>query len=295
MEWGPREAAQTVVCVHGLSRNGRDFDVLAERLAAQGVRVAAPDLPGRGASGWLTDPDDYALPLYLGAMTTLLARLNASSVDWVGTSLGGFIGMHIAADPRSPIRRLVLNDFGAKVSAAALHRIGSYVGSAPTFADRTEAEVYFRRIHAPFGALSDAHWQHIVQHSVVEMPNGRLRLHYDPRIGKQFDWPFMLDLNLWHVWEKVTAPVLLLRGAQSDLFPARVAIDMTRRGAAAQAGRVQLVEFPDCGHAPSLMAPDHIAPVLRFLAAQDVHDRANASAEDIDVRGNVLAPKSRVA
>ncbi len=278
MEWGPRDAAQTVICVHGLSRNGRDFDVLAERLARQGIRVVAPDLPGRGRSEWVSNPDDYALPLYMSAMAALIARLDVAWVDWVGSSLGGFIGMHVAVEPGSMIRRLVLNDFGAKVAATALRRIGGYVGAAPTFDSSAEAEAYLRRVHAPFGTLTDAHWRHIVDHSAVDAGNGKLRLHYDPRIAKQFSWPLMVDLNLWRVWDQVPGPVLLLRGASSDLLPSAVAVEMTRRGLAAREGRMEYVEFDDCGHAPSLMLEGHLVPVLQFLLAKDADARPAASA-----------------
>src|SRR4029079_2356004 len=154
--WGPRDAQRTVICVHGLTHNSREFDFLAARLVERGMRVVAPDLPGRGRSDPLANAEDYGTPLYVAAMAGLIARLGVRDVDWVGTSLGGHIGMELAARPGSPIRRLVLNDFGARIPAAALLRIGKYLRNTPRFPTLAEVETYLREIYAPFGPLSDA-------------------------------------------------------------------------------------------------------------------------------------------
>ena len=161
-EWGAPEAGRVVVCVHGLTRNGRDFDALAAALAGAGCRVVCPDVVGRGDSDWLGDPAGYGFPRYLADMTVLLARLEAEAVDWVGTSMGGLIGMMLAAQPGAPIRRLVINDVGPFIPLAALERIGGYVGRAPVFADLGAAEAYLRDVYAAMGALSDLQWRHLV-------------------------------------------------------------------------------------------------------------------------------------
>jgi pimeloyl-ACP methyl ester carboxylesterase len=276
VEWGPEDAEQTVLCVHGLSRNGRDFDMLAQRLAAENVRVVAPDLSGRGRSQWLDSAEEYETQFYLSSMAALIARIGAAEIDWVGSSLGGFLGMHLAAKNGTPIRRFVLNDFGARVSGIALQRIGSYVGHERRFGSLADAEAHLRQVHAPFGPLTDAQWAHIVEHSAIMTDDGKFRLHYDPRIAHHISWPVLLDVTLWDVWEKVACPVLLLRGAQSDLFRASTAQEMTKRGQAAAKGLVKLIEFHDCGHAPSLMLENHMAPVLDFLLA----DRARTGTTD---------------
>jgi pimeloyl-ACP methyl ester carboxylesterase len=185
-EWGSAKTGQTFVCVHGVSRNGRDFDVLAAALAERGARVVAPDLPGRGRSEWLAAPSHYTDRAYMRAMAALIARLDVERVDWIGTSLGGHIGMLMAAQPATPARRLVLNDFGARVGAAALRRIGDYLGKRWSFASMDEVEAHLRSIHAPFGTLSDEQWRHLARHSVVPDGAGRLRFHFDSAIGMRF-------------------------------------------------------------------------------------------------------------
>ena len=267
--WGHQDAERTVVCVHGLTRNSRDFDFLAQRFAALGMRVVAPDLPGRGRSAPAARAEDYGTPLYLAVMGALIAHLGVSEVDWIGTSLGGHIGMELAARPGSPIRRLVLNDFGARVPVAALQRIGSYLRNARRIRTLPEVEAYLREIYAPFGPLSDAQWRHIAQHSVVE-EGGQLQLNYDPRIVTQFSRPMFLDVALWRVWEQVACPVLILRGQHSDLLLAETVVEMKRRGLAAEHGRVQSIEMPNCGHAPALMADEQIRLIEDFLLAEPV-------------------------
>jgi len=264
-EWGAQPAGQTVVCVHGVSRNGRDFDPLAADLAAQGARVIAPDLPGRGRSAWLPSGAHYTDRAYTRAMATLIARLDAEQVDWVGTSLGGHIGMLMAAEPGSPIRSLVLNDFGARVSAAALRRIGLYLARHWSFDTLNEAEAHLREVHAPFGRLSDAQWRHQAEHSIVPDGKGRLRFHFDPLIAQRFSIPILFDIVLWPLWDAIECPVLVLRGEHSDLLSAATLAEMQRRGPAARAGRVQVVELPHCGHAPALMEAGQIEIVRRFL------------------------------
>jgi pimeloyl-ACP methyl ester carboxylesterase len=264
-EWGPRTASRTVVCVHGVSRSGRDFDALASALGARGVRVIVPDLPGRGRSEWLATAEHYTDRAYTGAMATLIARLDTDEVDWIGTSLGGHIGMLLAAQRATPIRRLVLNDFGARVSAAGLRRIGGYLARTWRFKTLEEVEAHLREALAPFGALSDAQWHHLAVHSAVRDPDGGWRFHFDPAIGARFGVPIWLDNVLWHIWDKIDCPVLILRGADSDLLCAHTVEQMLSRGRAAEAGKVRAVEFAGCGHAPALMEREQIAVIEDFL------------------------------
>ncbi len=266
-EWGDEAAARTVLCVHGLTRNGRDFDVLAAALAAAGWRVVAPDVLGRGRSEWLRRPEDYSYPVYLAAIAALIGRLGVDSVDWIGTSMGGLIGMMLAAQPGTPIRRLVLNDIGPFIPKAALQRIADYVGHDPRFEALAAVEAYLRHVHAPFGALTDEQWRHLAEHGAVPADRGHLRLHYDPAIAQAFKAAPLDDIALWPIWEAVACPALVLRGAESDLLSHPTAEEMTRRGAAASRGLVRLSTIAGAGHAPALMAADQIAIVREFLAA----------------------------
>ena len=264
-EWGPKDAEQVVLCVHGLTRNSRDFDFLARRLANKGMRVVAPDLPGRGRSDWITTPTDYATPLYLAATAAVIARTGAAEVDWIGTSLGGHVGMEMAALDGAPIRRLILNDFGARISGAALQRIGSYLRIKRHFEDIPALEAHLRSIHEPFGKLTDAQWRHMAEHSAVKTEEGDYRQHYDPAIGRAFSWPLMVDIALWNIWERVSCPTLVLRGEDSDLLHASTVREMQKRGAAAKKGLVRAIEVRDCGHAPPLMSDAQISIVEEFL------------------------------
>lgn len=264
-EWGSRDAEQVVVCVHGLTRNSRDFDFLARRLVAKGMRVVAPDLPGRGRSAWVTPATDYATPLYLAATAAVIARTGAAEVDWIGTSLGGHVGMEMAALEGAPVRRLVLNDFGARISGAALQRIGSYLRIKRHFDDIPAIEAHLRSIHEPFGKLTDAQWRHLAEHSAVKTEEGNYRQHYDPAIGRAFSWPLMVDIALWSVWEQVSCPTLILRGEDSDLLHASTVRDMAKRGRTGKAGLVRSVEVRGCGHAPALMNDAQISIIEEFL------------------------------
>jgi pimeloyl-ACP methyl ester carboxylesterase len=276
-EWGPPAAERTVICVHGLSRTGRDFDALAAALAGQGARVVAPDLPGRGRSEWLASPNHYTDRAYTRALSALIARLDVERVDWIGTSLGGHIGMMMAAERATPVARLVLNDFGARVSAAALRRIGVYLARSWRFASIDAVEAHLREVHAPFGTLSDAQWRHLAEHSVVPDAAGDLRFHFDPGIGIRFGIPLWLDVVLWQIWDEIDCPVLIVRGANSELLSAGTVADMTRRGRAAKAGKVSAVEIAGCGHAPALMDEAQIAVVSKFLFSDPASPAAAGS------------------
>lgn len=259
-EWPGPKAARTVLCVHGLTRNGRDFDALAEALSDR-YRVVCPDIAGRGKSEWLNHPAEYAYPLYIADMATLIARLDVEEVDWIGTSMGGIIGMLLACQTGAPIRRMVINDVGPLIAKEGIARIGTYVGRDPSFRDIDELEAALRILAASFGPLSDAQWRHLATHSARQKDDGSLGFAYDPRIGDAFrDAP--TDIDLWAQWDAIRCPVLVLRGAQSDLLRPADAEAMTSRGP-----RAKLVEFPGIGHAPALMAEDQIAVIRDFLLA----------------------------
>jgi pimeloyl-ACP methyl ester carboxylesterase len=258
-EWGQASAQPPVICVHGLTRNGRDFDYLARALEGDGRRVFCPDIVGRGKSDWLANPADYNNAQYLTDITVLIARTGAESVDWVGTSMGGLIGMLLAAEANTPIRRLVINDAGPFIPLVALKRIGAYVGQSPVFDDLEAVEKHMREIYAPFGDLSDENWRHFARFGTRTMPNNKLSLAWDPAIAQ----PILAvdrDVDLWLAYDRIRCPVLLLHGLHSDILPTPIAREMTQRGP-----RAELVEFPKIGHAPALMDPKQIAIIAEFL------------------------------
>jgi pimeloyl-ACP methyl ester carboxylesterase len=260
LEWGDPRNRDTLICVHGLTRSSRDFDDLARALCGR-FRVVCPDLAGRGDSDRLADPRSYAVPQYLADMVTLIARLDAESVSWLGTSLGGLVGMALAAQAGTPVKKLVLNDAGPLVSRIALQRIGSYVGKVPTFATLDDAVNYVRTISAPFGPHSDAQWRFLAETWVRKQSDGTWRPHYDPRIAQAYSsQPLDKDLDLWPLYDAVRCPMLVLRGEQSDLLSRDTAAEMARRGP-----KAKVAEIRGVGHAPTLMHADQIAVVREFL------------------------------
>lgn len=261
-EWGDPENDRTLVCTHGWTRNGRDFDYFADALQAD-YRVVCPDLPGRGRSEWLTVKEDYGYPVFCADMAALLARLRAEQVDWVGTSMGGIVGMLLAAAPCSPLRRLVLNDVGPYISKEALARIAQYVGKEPHFSNLDAVERYLREINAPFGTLTDEQWAHYARHHARPVDEGGYRLAYDPAIALPLTRKDLDDVNFFPVYDSVCCPVLLLRGSESDVLLRATAEEMCRRGP-----RARLVEFPGVGHVPPLMAEDQIAVVRNWLLGE---------------------------
>jgi pimeloyl-ACP methyl ester carboxylesterase len=259
-EWRSNLAdAPCLVAMHGLTRNGRDFDAVAASLSDR-FNVVCPDVVGRGKSGWLPDGALYSYPQYLADAAALIARLATASVDWLGTSMGGLVGMMLAAQPSTPISRLILNDVGPFVPKASLERIGSYVGQDPRFADFIALEAYLREVLADFGKLSDADWAHMALHSARRRPDCSYGLAYDPAIAQAFRAGPIADVDLWPVWDRISCPVLILRGGQSDLLLADTAAQMVRRKANAT-----LVEFPECGHAPALMDAEQIGVIRDWL------------------------------
>jgi pimeloyl-ACP methyl ester carboxylesterase len=261
-EWGSDGAGPPVVCVHGLTREARDFAVLARHLAASGRRVLCIDQVGRGRSDWLTDPLQYHLLQYASDVNVVLAWARVDQVDWIGTSLGGLVGLMLAAQGGdNPIRRLVLNDVGPFIPTHALQRIGRYLGTAPErFHTITAAETHLRRILAPFGALSDEDWRHLTEHSFRrDEDDGHFVQRHDPAISRTYrHWQF-LNVDLWRTWNLLECPVLVLRGEESDFLTRGVAERMCRTPT------VQAIEVPGCGHAPMLTVPEQIAHVAGFL------------------------------
>lgn len=262
MDFGDKSRERVLVCVHGLTRNGRDFDRLGIAMARD-FRVIEVDVAGRGRSGWLADKSAYGLPTYLKHMAAFLDYRGLSEVDWLGTSMGGLIGMIMAAQPESPIRRLILNDVGPFIPKSALERIGQHVGEDPRFRNLQEAAQYFREIYADFGIPDEVGWSELTLHSTVRQEGGGYSLHYDPAIGEPFREPLQ-DMDLWAVWDAIECPVLVLRGERSDVLTRETAREMTRRGP-----RAELVEFADCGHAPSLMSEEQIRVVHEWLLSFD--------------------------
>lgn len=260
-DWGAATAEDVVVCVHGLSRNGRDFDALARHLSSR-RRVVCPDMPGRGRSDWLAGPGPdrgYNLAQYALDGAALLARLDVPRVDWVGTSMGGLVGMVLAALPDSPIRRLVLNDVGPVVLGAFLDDLATYIGVEREFDTVADVEEYLRGLYVGFGALTDDQWRHLARHSTRTTPGGRLALAYDPAIGATLRPPHA-DQELWPLWESIRCPVLVLRGESSPLLTPDVARRMAETGP-----RATVVEIPGCGHAPALMNLEQMSIVETWL------------------------------
>ena len=263
-EWGARDNPRIVICVHGLSRNCRDFDALAQTLEKD-FRVVCPDIVGRGKSDWLSNKAGYVNAQYAADITALIARLTADGprdIRWVGTSMGGIIGMMLAALPDTPIRRLVLNDVGGVVPRAALARIVAYLGKDPRFATFKELEACVRTIAASFGPLTDAQWEHLTRHNGKQHADGRWGFNYDPGIAVPFHSVELTDVTLWQLYDPIACPTLLLRGADSDLLLKDIALAMTQRGP-----RARLLEFAGVGHAPMLMSADQIEAVGTFLRA----------------------------
>ena len=259
-EWGARDNPRVLICVHGLTRNGRDFDALAEAMSGH-YRVICPDVVGRGQSGRLRDPAGYGIPQYVADMVTLIARLNVDSVHWVGTSMGGLIGMALAAQECTPLRKLVLNDVGPLITVESLQRIATYVGTDPQWASFNEALAYVKLISAPFGQLSEAQWHHLTETSIVQRADGRWAFRYDPRIAEPFKAAFVdKDIDLWPIYAGITCPTLVVRGAESDLLTRDTWQQMGACGPQAQ-----LAEIPGVGHAPMFQSDEQIAIVRDFL------------------------------
>jgi len=256
-EWGDAKNPRVLVCAHGLTRNGRDFDDLAGSLA-DAYRVICPDIVGRGRSDWLRDPADYNYPVYCTDLAALMAQLNAETFDWVGTSMGGILGMILAAMPGSPVRKLVMNDVGCLVPKESLERIGQYLGRDPPYESIEALEEAVRSV-SPFGPLTPRQWRHLAIHSARHDDDGKWRFRYDPGIAKNFHAAPLADVDLRPYWNMVRGPVFVLRGEHSDLLRADTLEEMKGRP------HTESMVVRDTGHCPMLMDNSQVAAVRRFL------------------------------
>ena len=258
-EWGSGNA-ETVVAWHGLARTGRDMDDIAAHLAGR-YRVVCPDTIGRGLSQWSPAPErEYCLDFYARIAVSLMKEIRIEECHWIGTSMGGALGIRLAAGAlRGRIRRLVLNDIGPQLGLAAVERIRAYAGKPPAFDRMSELEAYFRTIYRPFGLLTDAQWRRLAETSARRTADGRVTPHYDPNMVMQFEH-HPADYDQWAAYDAIDVPTLCLRGESSDLLLPGVADEMRRRGP-----RAEVVTIPGCGHAPALNVPEQFALVERFL------------------------------
>lgn len=270
-QWGA-ENAPTVIAWHGLARTGRDMDELAQHLSSR-YRVICPDTIGRGLSQWSKQPEqDYCLETYARIAASFLDQLQLDKVHWVGTSMGGAIGTVCASGLFQPqlrgrITSLVLNDNAPELAAAAIARIRNYAGNPPAFATVVELEAFFRQVYKPYGWLSDSQWRRLTETSTRRLPDGRVTPHYDPAMVRQFT-SHPNDYSIWPHYDALDLPVLCLRGAQSDLVEPATVAAMQSRGPGTR-GQLQLVEVPDCGHAPALNVPAQLNLIDAFLRASD--------------------------
>jgi pimeloyl-ACP methyl ester carboxylesterase len=263
-EWGDPHNPKALVCVHGVTRVSDDFDQLAQELCRD-YRVVCPDVVGRGRSGWLRDPQYYQLPQYVSDMVTLLARLDVETVHWVGTSMGGLIGMGLSSLPDNPVRKLVLNDIGPTLDPAALTRIGDYIGQDVRFPTFDEAARYIRTISQSFGPHTDEEWRKLATDVLRQDKDGQWIRHYDLRLSIPFkaatpESTQQGEAALWTAYDAIRCPTLVVRGQQSDLLSPEVAHAMTKRGP-----RARLVEMAGVGHAPTFVHADQIAVAKDFL------------------------------
>ena len=265
-EWGDPTNRKVLVCVHGVTRVSDDFDALASAMSDT-YRVVCPDIVGRGRSGRLLDPRNYQVPQYVADMVTLLARLNADSVDWFGTSMGGLIGIGLASLPASPIKKLILNDIGPALNPEALLRIGDYIGQDVRFDTFEQAAAYIKSISLTFGPHSEAQWHKLAADVLRQNAEGKWIRHYDLGLAVPFqaatpESTRQAEAMLWHAWDAIRCPTLVVRGAESDLLSAETARTMSQRGP-----KASLVEIAGVGHAPTFVQPEQIAIAREFLLA----------------------------
>ena len=263
LEWGDTKkfnTQETLLCVHGITRNAHDFDFLASKLCTK-YRIVCPDVVGRGDSDHLDSADGYNYLQYNADMNTLIARLGVTEVNWIGTSMGGIIGMVLASVPQSPIRRLIINDIGPEVSRDALVGISDYIGRQEDFGSQKEIETYLRSIYSEFAPMSNADWEHMARYSSRRTKQGTWRLKIDNRVGDAFrDSISYFNVDMWDVWEQITCPVLVLRGKNSSFLTEEIAAKMLTCGPEAQ-----LVEFDETGHTPTLRNDEQVDIISDWL------------------------------
>jgi len=267
-EWGDPLNPKVLVCVHGVTRVAEDFDSLALALCKE-YRVVCPDVVGRGYSGRLRNPMHYQIPQYVSDMVNLLARLDAETVHWFGTSMGGLIGMSLASLPDNPIKKMIINDVGPVLNPDALARIGDYIGQDVRFDSFEEAQAYIKAISISFGPHSEAQWEKLARDVLRQNEQGQWVRHYDLGLAQPIkastpELAAIAQTMLWAAYDAITCPTLLVRGAESDLLTAESAQAMTQRGP-----RARLVEFAGVGHAPTFLQPEQIAVAVDFLLNQN--------------------------
>lgn len=256
MDWGNPASKKTAICVHGVSRNGRDFDYLARALAAQGYRVICPDMPGRGKSDWLPIATDYNMPLLATILTSFINMHPSNELLWVGTSMGGILGMLMASRANTPIKKMILNDVGPHLDSEPLKKILQYLSIMPTFKTRELAKNFLSQILSPFGIKTDEHLEHLTTHSFFKNNQDEYQLAYDPKILALFQ---VEEADLWPFWEPISCPTLVIRGQNSPILTSQTAAKM------AEKSNVDLVEFAGVAHAPALMDEDQIMTILNWL------------------------------
>ena len=263
-EWGDPNNQNVLICVHGLTRRGSDFNVLARAMSDR-YRVICPDVVGRGDSDWLPNPMLYGIPQYVADMVTLIARLGVSHVDWFGTSMGGLIGIFLASQEHSPIRRMILNDVGPKIEASALNRLSDYVGKPLRFKTKKEGLIYLNRICAPFGTFTPLEWKEYNGPHLIK-DGSEWILHYDPNIAKPFAAVTMAtaamgEMLTWKAYDAIHADMLIVRGGNSDLLSEATVRKMCERNP-----RARSIEIPGVGHAPAFISPEQVSLVREFFS-----------------------------
>lgn len=259
-QWGDKKNPNVLVCAHGLTRQKHDFDDLAKRLS-QHYRVLSFDFPGRGESDWLQNKSSYDFAQYIVDALIVVAYSNQNKVHWLGTSMGGILGMLLASMDNSPINKLIINDVGPFIPKTALSRIADYLSQPVEFDNEEQFELYLRTIHASFGALTDDQWKRLTRYSQRKLTNGKITLHYDPGIALPYASNATQDVDLWPVWHAITQQCLLIHGEQSDLLSAETAQQMTKTGP-----KSELLTIPNTGHAPALMNDNDIDYIHRWLS-----------------------------
>jgi len=265
-DWGDPENPHVIICVHGLTRNCRDYDYLASVLSTD-CRVICPDVVGRGQSDWLEDEKDYDYyPMYLSDAASLITHIQSQykspvRISWVGISMGGLIGMMIAIQTEITINKLVISDIGPLIPVAALKRMSDYVGKEIRFQSFDEVNAYVRKISAPFGPLTNDQWRHLTVHSARLLNDGTYTFYYDPKISASFKaHALQEDIDLWQYWDRLQTPTLVIKGTESDVLSAETAAEMRKRGP-----KAKVVELPGIGHAPILLDEEQISIVRDFL------------------------------
>lgn len=278
LEWGRENSAEIpIICVHGLTRNAHDFDSLAQYLANRGNHVYCPDIVGRGDSDWLKNPEHYTYEQYISDMNALIARTGAKQVDWIGTSMGGIIGMILASFPQTPIRRLILNDIGPQIPVKGMQRLMQYAGQDPDFTSYEDAKKYYKMVYRDFGTLTDEQWDDFTRHNLLEISPGRLisKLDHGVKLSsskskialrailhpqKALEGT-LFDIDLWHIWRKVTCPVFVIHGKQSDILLHKTIEKMHQ----IHPEDMAVLEVADAGHAPALMETRHHELIHQWL------------------------------